>query len=370
MMNKTFALVLMVIVLFVTSVVVSTSLIMSNLKSQPSAVVVSNLNLPDFTKIYQKQNDSVVSIMVTRPKTTAEDADEDKSADHPVVPAVPGDTKPKIAHILGSGFVISKDGFIVTNAHVVFGADTVMVKFIDRHEYFAKIIGLDQRTDVALLKIDGNNLQTSVLGNSDNVKIGEWVIAIGSPFGLLHSLTAGIVNAKDRQIESDSIVPFIQTDVPINPGNSGGPLLNMNGEVVGINSQIYSRSGGFMGISFAIPINTVMFVVNQLHDSGKVVFGHAGVELKDLSSEDASAGGVSPVDHVPQVSELISKVERMSAADAAGLKPGDIILQVNGRSETTTAELSRIIAMSSPNSIIKLRILRGEKILDINLLIG
>lgn len=244
---------------------------------------------------------------------------------------------------VGSGFILSSDGLIMTNAHVVDGADEVLVTLTDKREFKAKIIGADRRTDVALVKIEATGLSAIKVGDVNRLKVGEWVMAIGSPFGLENSVTAGIVSAKQR--DTGDYLPFIQTDVAINPGNSGGPLINMRGEVVGINSQIYSRSGGFQGISFAIPMDEAIRVSDQLRVSGRVVRGRIGVQIEQVTKEVAEAAGLAK----PQ-GALVRGVESGSPADKAGVQAGDIITKVDGKSIDKSADLPRQVGNTAPGS--------------------
>ncbi|MFD2190116.1 DegQ family serine endoprotease [Pistricoccus aurantiacus] len=258
---------------------------------------------------------------------------------------------------LGSGFVISEDGYIMTNAHVVEGADEILVLLNDRRELEAELIGADTKTDVALLKVDAEDLPTLNLGNSDDLKVGEWVAAIGSPFGFDHSVTAGIVSAINRTLPTDAYVPFIQTDVAINPGNSGGPLFNLDGEVVGINSQIFTRSGGFMGLSFAIPISVAMDVADQLRDEGRVTRGWLGVVIQPVSRELAKSFGLDK----PQ-GALVADLDPKGPAARDGLQAGDIILEVNDKPVDRSTTLPRLIGNVSPDTKVELTILRdGEE---------
>ncbi|MEJ2590358.1 MAG: DegQ family serine endoprotease [Candidatus Thiodiazotropha sp.] len=258
---------------------------------------------------------------------------------------------------LGSGFIISDDGYILTNYHVVDGADQVIVRTNDRKEYVAKVVGKDKRSDIALLKIDAKNLKAVKIGDSKDLKVGEWVLAIGSPFGFDHSVTAGIVSAKGRSLPSENYVPFIQTDVAINPGNSGGPLFNLDGEVVGINSQIYSRSGGFMGLSFAIPIDVAMNVAAQLKAKGRVSRGWLGVLIQDMNANLAESFGMDR----PR-GALIARVLPNSPSEKAGLQVGDVILEYNGIPIHTSSELPPLVGRSNVDEPATLKILRkGEE---------
>jgi len=259
-------------------------------------------------------------------------------------------------HSLGSGFIISKDGYILTNAHVVDGADKIVVRLNDRRELKAKLVGADKKTDVALLKVDAKDLPTLNIGNSDDLEVGEWVAAIGSPFGFDHSVTSGIVSAIDRTLPTDTYVPFIQTDVAINPGNSGGPLFNLDGKVVGINSQIFTRSGGFMGLSFAIPINVAMDIADQLKATGHVSRGWLGVVIQPVSRDLAESFGMKD-----SHGALIAEVADESPAAKAGLQAGDIILGVNGDAVDQSSKLPRLIGKVAPGETVSLKLLRNGK---------
>ncbi|MDR2214517.1 MAG: Do family serine endopeptidase [Nevskiaceae bacterium] len=263
----------------------------------------------------------------------------------------------------GSGFIVTADGYIMTNAHVVRGATDVTVKMTDRREYPAKVIGLDDRTDVAVIKIDGKDLPTVRIGDPTALKPGQWVVAIGSPFGMENSVTAGIVSAISRSLPGDPYVPFIQTDVAVNPGNSGGPLFNLQGEVIGINSQIYSQTGGYMGLSFAIPIDVANGVREQLVSGGKVQRGRIGVGIQPVTAALADSFGLDR----PR-GALVGSVEGGSPADKAGLKAGDIILGVDGRAVERDAELPSIISGVKPGKTVKLEVWRdrGVKTMTVN----
>ena len=227
---------------------------------------------------------------------------------------------------VGSGFILSADGYVLTNAHVVDDASEVLVRLTDKREFKAKVIGSDKRTDVAVLKIDATGLPKVTIGDPDKLKVGEWVAAIGKPFGLENTITAGIVSAKGRELPNENLVPFIQTDVPINPGNSGGPLFNLRGEVIGINSLIYSRTGGYMGLAFAIPIDVAMSAVKQIQDKGRVTRGRIGVQIQEVTKETADAFGLAK-----PTGALVNSVEKGGPADKAGVESGDIILKVDGK---------------------------------------
>lgn len=253
----------------------------------------------------------------------------------------------------GSGFIVSPDGYILTNAHVVRDADEVEVKLIDKRKFIAKVIGADSRTDVAVIKITASSLPTVKLGDPAKLRVGEAVAAIGSPFGFENSVTAGIVSAKGRSLPSESYVPYIQTDVPINPGNSGGPLFNMRGEVVGINSQIYSRSGGYQGVSFAIPIDIAMEVVDQLKKSGKVSRGWLGVAIQEVTADLADSFGLDR----PR-GALISQVQPGSPAEKSGLQASDVILLFNGKAVENSGDLPRMVGMTRPGTKIPVQVWR------------
>jgi len=304
--------------------------------------------LPNFTGLVEKQGPAVVNISSTQiirnPQTYPNIPENDPFYDFfkRFAPQMPREQE---SQSLGSGFVISADGYIMTNAHVVDHADKITVRLTDKREFSAKVIGVDKRTDVALLKIEASGLPIITKGDPNKLKVGEWVVAIGSPFGFDSSVTAGIVSAKGRSLPRDNFVPFIQTDVAINPGNSGGPLFNMNGEVVGINSQIYTRSGGSMGLSFAIPIDVAMQVADQLRTSGKVTRGRIGVTIQELTRELAESFGLSKPSGA-----LISSVEKGAPADKAGIEASDVILKFDGKLVDNSSDLPRIVAATKPGS--------------------
>lgn len=257
---------------------------------------------------------------------------------------------------LGSGFIVSKDGYILTNNHVIKDADEIIVRLNDRRELEAKVIGADENTDLAVLKVEGKNLPTVQLGNSDRLEVGEWVVAIGSPFGFDYSVTAGIVSAKGRSLPNENYVPFIQTDVAINPGNSGGPLFNLEGKVVGINSQIYTRSGGFMGVSFAIPINVAMDVAEQLKEKGKVSRGWLGVVIQEVNKELAESFGLEKA-----AGALVAQIVPDSPAERAGIKNGDIITHFNGNAIQLSSDLPHQVGRVKPGTQAKLDVMRDGK---------
>jgi serine protease Do len=318
-----------------------------------SLAFAQNRGLPDFSELAEKQGPAVVNISTThvvrgQAQMMPFPFDENDPAFElfkRFIPRNPGGAVPRDFEnkSLGSGFIVSADGYILTNAHVVDGADEVTVRLTDKREFKAKIIGADKRTDVALLKIDASALPAVKLADPAQLKVGEWVVAIGSPFGFDNSVTAGIVSAKGRSLPQENYVPFIQTDVAINPGNSGGPLFNMRGEVVGINSQIYSRSGGYMGVSFAIPIDVAMEVQNQLRASGKVSRGRLGVVIQEVSKELADSLGLARA-----MGAVVNSVEKDGPADKAGIEPGDVILKFDGKPINNSADLPRMVAATKP----------------------
>jgi serine protease Do len=265
----------------------------------------------------------------------------------------------------GSGFIVSPDGYILTNTHVVADADTVTVRLTDRREFQAKVIGADERTDVAVIKINATNLPTVRLGDPGRIKPGQWALAIGSPFGFENSVTAGIISATARAVPGDNYVPFIQTDVAVNPGNSGGPLFNMAGEVIGINSQIFSRTGGFMGVSFAIPIDVARNVEEQLIKTGRVVRGRIGVTIQDLNAQLAESFGLDR----PR-GALVSSVEKDGPAARAGMQPGDVVLGVGGHAIEHYGELSGAIAAMRPGSETMLQVWRNGKLQNVSVQIA
>ena len=319
--------------------------------------------LPDFTGIVTQNGAAVVNISVTgkSEKTGFGPGMQGMDPNDPFfrffrqfrVPTPHGETP---MQGMGSGFILSPEGVVLTNAHVVAGATDVTVKLTDKREFKAKVIGVDKASDVAVLKIDANNLPTVILDTADHVKVGEWVVAIGSPYGFENSVTAGIVSAKARALPGENYVPFIQTDVAVNPGNSGGPLFNMKGEVIGINSQIYTRSGGYQGLSFAIPINVALHVKDQLLQHGSVTRGRLGVTIQDVNQALADSFGLNKPGGA-----LVSSVEKDGPAAKAGIEPGDVILRYNEREVTSSRDLPVLVADSVPGSRAKLEVMRrGE----------
>lgn len=325
-------------------------------------------SLPNFAGLVEQYGPAVVNVAVVaaREQTSDRGGPPGISPNDPLyeffrrfgVPVPrggPGPQQPP-ARGEGSGFIVSEDGYILSNAHVVEGASEVSVRLTDRREFMAKVVGLDKRTDVAVLKIEAKNLPTVRIGDPSELRPGEWVAAIGSPFGFENSVTAGIVSATSRSLPDDNYVPFIQTDVAVNPGNSGGPLFNLNGEVVGINSQIYSRTGGYMGLSFAIPIDVAINVRDQLIKTGRVSRGRIGVTIQEVNSQLAESFGLDR----PR-GALIGSVEDGSPGDKAGLEPGDVILAVDGERIERSAEVPGIIARVKPGTDAVLEVWRDRK---------
>lgn len=335
------------------------------------AMSVQAGSLPDFTELAEKQSSAVVNIATTqdvkpirRGKSPDEMMELFKRFGMPEF-SMPenGFSHPRRGQ--GSGFIVNADGYILTNTHVVDGADEVVVKLSDRREFRAKVIGSDDKTDVALLKIEASNLPKVTIGDPGKLKVGEWVLAIGAPFGFENSVTAGIVSAKGRTLPQENYTPFIQTDVAVNPGNSGGPLFNMNGEVVGINSQIISRSGGYMGLSFAIPIDVAMEVMSQLKGDGKVSRGRLGVLVQEVSADLAESFGLGK----PR-GALVAEVEDGSPADKAGLKSSDIILEYDGKPIESSIDLPRMVGSTKPGSQVSMKVWRKTGSLDLVVTVG
>ena len=364
MSKKKFAVVLAVCAAATLLGVESGRLTLSSSQAQTPQIQASAASaLPDFSVLVEQNGPAVVNISTTTAPVRTQ-------MQLPQIPGDPGDQIQEffrrfqipmpqgdaIRKGVGSGFIVSADGYILTNAHVVDDANEVTVKLTDNREFKAKVIGVDRRTDVALVKIDAKNLPTVRIGDASKAKVGQWVAAIGSPFGLENTVTAGIISAKSRSLPDETYVPFIQTDVAINPGNSGGPLFNMAGEVIGINSQIYSRTGGYMGLSFAVPIDVAMKVKTDLQKYGKVSRGRLGVTIQGVSQELADSFGLKKAQGA-----LVAAVEAKSPADKAGVKTGDIILAVDGRDVENSIDLPRVIGESRPGTAVTLKIWRqGE----------
>jgi serine protease Do len=319
-----------------------------------------SVTLPSFVNLVKQQGNAVVHISVTQ--TISQTAGLPFDENDPMYEFFrrflppPEQGTERQAQGMGSGFIINQDGHILTNSHVVANADEVNVRLTDKREFKAKVLGVDPLSDVALIKIDATQLPTVRIGNPNNLLAGEWVAAIGAPFGFENSVTAGIVSATGRSFPGENYVPFIQTDVAVNPGNSGGPLFNMQGEVVGINSMIYSRTGGYMGLSFAIPSDLAMDVATQLRQTGKVTRSRIGVQAQELTRELASSFGLTE----PR-GALVSMVEKGAPAERAGLMPSDIILGINGQPVEGSADLARLVAGSKPGSAITLDVWRKGK---------
>jgi serine protease Do len=315
--------------------------------SRPGAA--STIQLPSFVELVRQEGPAVVNVSTTR-VVQGEPAIPGLAPDDPAAEFFrrfipPGQPREFQARGLGSGFIISPDGYILTNAHVVAETDEVTVRLTDKREFKAKVIGADLSTDVALIKINASNLPAVHVGDANKLEVGEWVAAIGAPFGFENSVTAGIVSAKGRTLPEETYVPFIQTDVALNPGNSGGPLFNMRGEVIGINSQIYSQTGGYMGVSFAIPMDIAMEITQQLRAGGKVTRGRIGVQAQELTADLAASFGLKEIRGA-----LVALVEKGGPADKAGIVPGDVILAFNGKPVNTSADLARLVGGTKPGT--------------------
>ena len=335
--------------------------------------------LPDFTQLVEQEGAAVVNIQASRDagaRNPADSAGMDQSQfpDNdpfyeffkrlvPNMPSEPQDAEENFN--FGSGFIISPDGYILTNTHVLAGMNNIKVLLNDKREYSAKLVGSDAQSDVALLKIDAQDLPTVKVGNPKQLKVGEWVAAIGAPFGFDNSVTAGIVSAKGRSLPNENYTPFIQTDVAINPGNSGGPLFNLRGQVVGINSQIYSRSGGYQGLSFAIPINVAAQVKDQLLAHGKVTRGRLGVVIQEVNQALAESFGLDRAQGA-----LVSRVEDASPAAAAGLEVGDVILKFNGQPVSASAELPAKVAAIAPGTKARLEVWHKGEVRTLDVIVG
>lgn len=340
-------------------------------------------DLPDFTRLVEEQGAAVVNISTTQqarrgsalPQIPGIEDEEmleffrrfiPRAPGGPGGPGAPGNPGgPPESRSLGSGFIISADGYILTNAHVVDGAEEITVRFTDKREFKAKVIGADKRTDVALIKVEAEGLPAVRFGDPSKLKVGEWVVAIGSPFGFENTVTAGIVSAKGRSLPQENFVPFIQTDVAINPGNSGGPLFDMKGQVVGINSQIYSRTGGFMGLSFAIPIDVALDIQKQLRDHGRVSRGRMGVVIQEVTKDLATSFGLER----PR-GALVNSVEKGSPADKAGVLASDIVTRFNGKGVESSSDLPRIVGGTRPGTLVQMEVWRKGAPRTLELTVG
>ena len=332
-------------------------------------------DLPDFTELVEKQGPAVVNISTAQTVRAHSQVPQMPNLDEDdpffeffrrFMPQNPGQAPREFStRSLGSGFVISADGYILTNAHVVDRADEITVRLIDKREFKAKVIGADKRTDVALIKIEAAGLPVVKLGDPSKLKVGEWVLAIGSPFGFDNTVTAGIVSGKARSLPQENLVPFIQTDAAVNPGNSGGPLFNLRGEVVGINSQIYSRTGGYMGLSFAIPIDLAMDVQSQLRSTGRVSRGRIGVVIQEVTKELAESFGLSKPEGA-----LVNAVEKGGPAEKAGVEVSDIIIKFDGKSVASSSELPRIVGATRPGSKVTMQVWRRGAAKDLTVTVG
>ena len=335
------------------------------------------VSLPDFTVLAEQQGSTVVNISSIKNAVNKGNQQLSPQEEHmqeffnrfgiPMPPGMgPNDQQQKQMSATGSGFIVESDGYIITNAHVVGEADSIIVKLADKREFQAKLLGIDKRTDVALLKIDAKDLPAVKLGNPKNIKVGEWVAAIGSPFGLENTMTVGVISAKGRALpQQENYVPFIQTDVAINPGNSGGPLFNTNGEVIGINSQIYSRTGGYMGLSFAIPIDVAMDVAEQLKNNGRVVRGWLGIAIQEVTDELTEALGLKDKNGA-----LVAAVNKGTPAGKAGIEAGDVILKFNNKTIETSSDLPKYVRITKPNNVVPVQIWRNGKTKTLRVKIG
>ncbi|MED5274983.1 MAG: Do family serine endopeptidase [Pseudomonadota bacterium] len=332
--------------------------------------VFSQTGLPDFTTVVEKNIPAVVIVNATKTVQAGFNNSPFNSPDIPdelrdyfgkfFDPKNGNNQNQRSTPSFGSGFILTSDGYIMTNNHVVSNSSEILITLSDETVLEAQLIGSDSRSDLALLKVDGRNLPIVSVATADNLKVGEWVLAIGSPFGFSHTVTAGIVSGKQRKLPDESYVPYIQTDVAINPGNSGGPLFNLSGDVVGVNAQIYTRTGGFMGVSFAIPSETMMDVFNQLKDSGKVTRGWLGVFIQEVDKNLAKSFGMEK-----PMGAVIAKVLKNSPASKSGLKQGDIILSFNGEPIKKSRDLPPLVGMTEVNTRAKVEVLRNKKTLNI-----
>ncbi len=328
------------------------------------AVPASARDLPDFTDLVDEQGPTVVNISTTSLRAAAGPGGEEDPLEFFRRP--PGQApRDNEARSLGSGFIISADGYILTNAHVVEAGDEVTVRLTDKREYTAKVIGSDRRSDVALIKIEAGSLPVVRIGDPNKLRVGEWVLAIGSPFGFENTVTAGIVSAKGRSLPQENFTPFLQTDVAINPGNSGGPLFNLRGEVVGINSQIYSRTGGFMGLSFAIPIDVAVDIANQLKTTGRVSRGRIAVVIQEVTKELAESFGLPKAQGA-----LVNSVEKGGPADKAGVETSDVILKFDGKPVNSSSDLPRLVAATRPGTKVQMQVWRKGAAKDLTVTVG
>ena len=321
-----------------------------------AAPAISPSSPPNFVQITHDYGPAVVNISISGTRKVSDDDDDPFAQFFGQIPGARGGMPSREVPIRGegSGFIVSSDGIILTNAHVVQGAKEVTVKLTDRREFSAKVLGADTQTDVAVIKIDAKNLPVVKVGDVNQLQVGEWVLAIGSPFGFENSVTAGVVSAKGRSLPDDSLVPFIQTDVAVNPGNSGGPLFNARGEVVGINSQIYSRTGGFQGLSFSIPIDVAYKIKDQILEHGKVQHARLGVTVQEVNQDLANSFKLDTPSGA-----LVSSVEKGSAAEKAGLQPGDVVRKINGKTIVSSGDLASLITLATPGEKITLDLWRN-----------
>ncbi|MGS2723211.1 DegQ family serine endoprotease [Porticoccus sp. GXU_MW_L64] len=326
--------------------------------------VSASAELPDFTKLIEESSPAVVKIEVEGKAASSSQQEQMEEMLRRFF-GQRGMPRQRLRRSSGSGFVVSEDGYILTNNHVVENGDTITVRFSDREEFTAEIIGTDRETDLALLKIDAKDLPTLEFGDSESLKVGEWVVAIGSPFGLDYSASVGIVSAIGRSLPDDNFVPFIQTDVAINPGNSGGPLFNLDGEVVGINSQIYTRSGGSNGISFSIPSHVATRVIEQLKDGGSVDRGYLGVGIEPVTAELAEAFGLKKAQGA-----IINSVNEGTPAEKAGLEEEDVIISIDGKKVVTDRDVFHIVSNIAPGKEVDVVVIRNGKKKTIDVTVG
>lgn len=343
------------------------SIVTALLVLMPNDAVLANDSYPNFTNVVEK---NIPAVVIVHAKKSA----QSNTKNRPDIPDMPDEFKPffdrffdenqrnnirRPTPAFGSGFILSKDGYIMTNHHVIKNSDEIKITLSNQTQLKATLIGTDERSDLALLKVDAKNLPVVSIGTSENLKIGEWVLAIGSPFGFDHTVTAGIVSGKKRNLPNESYVPYIQTDVAINPGNSGGPLFNLNGEVVGVNAQIYTRSGGFMGVSFAIPAETLSNVYRQLKEEGKVKRGWLGVFIQEVDQDLAESFGLKKPEGA-----VIAKILNNSPAEKSGLKQGDVVLKFDGKNIIKSKDLPLVVGSAAVGSRVNMEILRNKKILN------